>query len=35
MMMYWTMVTLEPAQKEAASGGVSVRLHCSMFTAYF
>ena len=35
MMTYWMMVTLEPAQKESAAGAVSVRLHWSMFTAYF
>ena len=35
MMTYCTIVTDELAQKESASGGVSVRLHCNMFTAYF
>ena len=35
MMTYCTMVTLDEAQNESASGAVSVRLHCSMFTAYF
>ena len=35
MMTYCTMVTLDEAQNELASGAVSVRLHCSMLTAYF
>ena len=35
MMTYCTMVTASPAQKEPAAGSVSVRLHWSMFTAYF
>ena len=35
MMIYCTMVTEDDAQNESASGAVSVRLHCSMFTAYF
>jgi hypothetical protein len=35
MMIYWIIVTLEDAQNESASGAVSVRLHCSIFTAYF
>ena len=35
MMMYWTMVTASPAQNDPAAGSVSVRLHCSMLTAYF
>ena len=35
MIIYCTMVTELPAQKESAAGGVSVRLHCSMLTAYF
>ena len=35
MMTYWTMVTLDEAQNESAAGSVSVRLHCSMLTAYF
>ena len=35
MMMYCTMVTDELAQNESLAGSVSVRLHWSMFTAYF
>jgi hypothetical protein len=35
MMIYCTIVTLEEAQNESASGAVNVRLHCNMFTAYF
>ena len=35
MMTYWTMVTSGCAQKESASGRVSVRLHWSILTAYF
>ena len=35
MMTYCTMVTDGLAQNESCAGSVSVRLHCSMFTAYF
>jgi hypothetical protein len=35
MMIYCIIVTDEFAQNESASGGVSVRLHCNIFTAYF
>ena len=35
MMTYWTIVTDGLAQKESEAGSVSVRLHCSILTAYF
>ena len=35
MMMYCTMVTELPAQKEPSATSVKVRLHCNIFTAYF
>ena len=35
MITYCITVTVSDAQKESAAGSVSVRLHCSMFTAYF
>ena len=35
MMTYWTIVTLEDAQNEPAGSSWNVRLHWSMFTAYF
>ena len=35
MMIYCTMVTSGCAQNESLAGSVSVRLHCSMLTAYF
>ena len=35
MMRYWMMVTELSAQKEPSSGATSVKLHCSMLTAYF
>ena len=35
IMMYWTIVTAVPPQNDEGSTGLKVRLHCSMFTAYF
>ena len=32
---YWIMVTVFDAQKSPSASCVKVRLHCSMFTAYF
>ena len=35
IMTYCTMVMLLDAQNESCAGSLSVRLHCSMLTAYF
>ena len=35
MMMYCQMVTWSPPQNVSLAGSTRVRLHCSMFTAYF